>query len=128
MKENIYLNKKSAVVIVVVLAVLVVVSILFYGNRRQGNTVLITQNGKNIGTYPIGSDKTVQIKDSNGKITNTVCIRNGEVYMENADCPDQICVKQGHKSKDGESITCLPNRVVVEVRGDDRGDLDTFVQ
>lgn len=126
MKENTYLTKKSLLIILVILAVLIIFSVIFYRTRRSGNTVVITHNGKTYGTYPISEDKVIRIKDSQGKLTNTVVIADGEVYMKSADCPDQICVHQGHKSKDGESITCLPNKVVVEVKGNDRSDMDTM--
>lgn len=126
MKENPYLSKKNILFIVVILIVLVIFSGVFYGTRSTGNTVVITHYGKNAGTYPINRDRTIRIKDKNGKVTNTVVIKNGEVYMKSADCPDQICVHQGHRSKDGESITCLPNRVVVEIKGKTRSDVDTM--
>ena len=35
--------------------------------------------------------------------------------MTSADCPDHLCVKQKAISKEGESIICLPNKVIVEV-------------
>ena len=33
-------------------------------------------------------------------------------------CPDGLCVGQGKISLTGERITCLPNRVMVEIVGD----------
>ncbi len=35
--------------------------------------------------------------------------------MTEADCPDRICVKEGWVSRMGECITCLPNKLIVEV-------------
>ena len=46
-------------------------------------------------------------------------IENGSVVMEWADCPDQLCVNHRSISRDGESIICLPNRVVVSIEGTD---------
>ena len=49
--------------------------------------------------------------------------------MTDADCPDKLCVKTGRISKTGETIVCLPHRVVVEIIGaaaDDSG-VDLFV-
>ena len=38
--------------------------------------------------------------------------------MTEADCPDKICVNTGKISKIGETIVCLPHRVVVEIQGE----------
>ena len=38
--------------------------------------------------------------------------------MEDADCPDRLCVKQGRIKKVGESIVCLPHKVVIEIVGE----------
>ena len=126
MKENAYISKKSIIIIAAVLAVLVLFCVWFYNSRAQGNVAVITHNGKQVGAYPLNKDRTIEIKDSNGKVTNTVVIKDGEVYMKSADCPDQICVHQGHKSKSGESITCLPNKVFVEVKGSNKSSVDTM--
>jgi len=45
----------------------------------------------------------------------TLVINKGEVYMESADCPNQICVHHSRISRKGETIVCLPNRVVIEI-------------
>ena len=44
--------------------------------------------------------------------------------MEEADCPDLLCVHQKAISKEGESIICLPNKVVVTIRGGEETELD----
>ena len=38
------------------------------------------------------------------------------VQMTAADCPDHLCVKTGMIRFSGESIACVPNRVVVVLR------------
>ncbi len=49
--------------------------------------------------------------------TNKVRIEHDGVYMENANCPDKLCVHQGRISKTGQSIICLPNKIIVEIVG-----------
>ena len=46
--------------------------------------------------------------------------------MTSADCPDHLCVKQKAISKEGESIICLPNKVVVTVKSDMKSDIDSI--
>ena len=54
----------------------------------------------------------------NGNV-NKIEIRPGEIGMLYADCPDQLCVKQGFISNSHLPITCLPNRVVITLRNTD---------
>lgn len=46
---------------------------------------------------------------------NLLLITNGMVRMEAADCRDQICVRHRAVSAEGESIICLPHKLVVEI-------------
>ena len=39
--------------------------------------------------------------------------------MTYADCPDELCVRQGWIEYDGQSIICLPNKITVMVSGGD---------
>ena len=52
-----------------------------------------------------------------GKKTNTVRIHNGEVSVTHASCHNQVCVKHKAIHTTGESIICLPNKMVVQIQG-----------
>ena len=43
-------------------------------------------------------------------------IKDGEVSVKEADCPDKICVNHKKISNVGESIICLPHKLVIEIR------------
>lgn len=81
--------------------------------RAAGDTVTVTVDGKPYGTYPLSRDVTVDIE--NGEQHNRLVIRDGKATVEAATCPDGICVAHAPIFRDGESIVCLPNRVVVTV-------------
>ncbi|GHV38687.1 lipoprotein [Clostridia bacterium] len=89
----------------------------------SGQTAVIAANGK-VTEVSLSSDTTVEIKDSNGHIINIVRVENGAAVMEYAECPDQVCVRQGSISSPAEIITCLPNRVVVTVTGKNTSEVD----
>lgn len=77
--------------------------------------VNIRQDGKVVGTYPLNRNQEIKL-DSSGR-HNIVKIQNGAVSMEESSCKNQVCVDQGKISSVGQSIICLPNRVVVEITG-----------
>ena len=75
-----------------------------------GGVLIITVDGQTAGTYPLDQDRIIEIGTTN------VCeIKNKEAYMQSADCPDHICMRSDPISEAGESIVCLPNRVVLKV-------------
>ena len=51
---------------------------------------------------------------------NIVEISGGSVSVTKASCKNQVCVRHGKISHTGESIVCLPNRLVVTIEGGDR--------
>ena len=53
---------------------------------------------------------------------NRLVIRDGKAFMETATCPDGICVSHRPISRVGESIVCLPHRVIVKVIGEGGGE------
>lgn len=104
------MKKGDFVIISAVTAMVILSIVLIFVFSKQGSRVVIKQNNEIIYNESIYIDKTVDTK------TNTVVIKNGEVYISDADCKNQICVKSGKISKKGESIVCLPNKVTVEIK------------
>lgn len=98
------------------------------GNTEQGSTVEIWKDKVLVGSYPLNNAeaKTIPLDSSYGH--NVVVISDGEVFMKEADCPDQVCVHTGSISHVGQSIVCLPNRVVIEIKGNQEVQVDEISQ
>lgn len=62
--------------------------------------------------------KTIPIETKYGY--NLLEIGDNKVRVIEASCPDKIDVKQGYISNIGETIICLPNKLVVEIKGMDK--------
>lgn len=88
---------------------------IFMGGQ-DGAMVRISLDGELYGTYRLSEEQTVLIRKS-GAVTNTLQISGHKAKMAEADCPDRLCVHQNAISRQGETIVCLPNKVVVEVEG-----------
>ena len=83
---------------------------------ENGNTVKILIDGKEKYSYNLNKDKTQDIlTGENGVFSNTVVIKSGKVTVQTANCPDKICVKHRAISKKGETIVCLPHKLVVVI-------------
>ena len=82
----------------------------------SGETVEVRVDGQLVDSYPLSADREEEIQGAGG--TNHLVIRNGEAWIASASCPDGLCVNMGKISKNGQSVICLPNRVVVQIVGE----------
>lgn len=89
-------------------ALLVFLCISFLGNA--GKTVTVSQNNSVVYEGKLSEDKELRLN------TNTVIIKDGEASMSYSSCKNQICTNHRHISKKGESIICLPNKVIIEIK------------
>lgn len=85
--------------------------------------VVITRDGNVIGSYYLTEDRTISVSDNENGY-NLILISDGMVRVCDADCPDKLCVKQKNISKNGESIICLPHKLVVQIVSKEESDLD----
>lgn len=63
--------------------------------------------------------KTIPIETEYGY--NIIEIGDEKLRVIEASCPDKIDVKQGYISRIGDMIVCLPNKLVIEIKGLDQG-------
>jgi len=82
--------------------------------KSDGHTVKITVDNEPFGSYSLFENKEIQIVTENGN--NSVVIKDGKAYMAAADCRDKICVSHNEISKSGDTIVCLPHKVIVEIK------------
>lgn len=104
--------KLAAAVLVLAAAFYLVNTFFLHGD---GSTVTVTVDGREFGTYSLDKEQEIAINK-----TNRLVIKDGKADMIWADCPDKLCVHQKAINRDGETIVCLPNKVVAEVRGGER--------
>ena len=116
--------RNDLILIVSVLLLSAIALIYLFAFRKNGNTVRVTVDGKEYGTYLLSENVTHEIVTGENKENfNTFVISDGKVYMKEASCPDGICVSHRPVFRNGQSIVCLPNRVVVTVI--DKSDADS---
>lgn len=95
--------------------------------RDEGVQVLVRVDGVVTQRFSLSEPRsyTIQTRDEG---VNKLRIDDGAVWLESANCPDCLCVKQGKIRYAGESIICLPHGVVVELSGQDELALDAVTQ
>lgn len=77
---------------------------------KKGKSAVIIVDGREIAHLSLDEDIVFWVKDK-----NKIEVKDGEVFMSYAECPDNLCIKQGRISETGKSIVCLPNRLTVRI-------------
>ncbi len=119
-------NDKILLSVIVVLC-MIVLGIYVFWPKKKASEVDILVNGTLIQTCDLDKNQRIPIKTED-KVTNVLVISNHQAYMQEADCPDHLCMKQGKISYGGESIVCLPNRVVIQVVSPEKADYDSVAK
>lgn len=84
--------------------------------RNDGKSVIVSVDGEVFGQYPLSLDAEIEIASGeDGNKKNILVISDGRAYVKDADCPNHDCVRARAISREGETIICIPNRVVVSV-------------
>lgn len=58
--------------------------------------------------------------------SNYLVIKDGYAKVVDASCPDKLCIDQKKIKYTGETIVCLPNKVVVQVVGEEVSSIDAI--
>ena len=131
-----FIRKADIILFIVLVAIGLAASAaltLSHGEAGSSSKVIIESGGDLYARYPLSEDRTVVVPapkqiaadapsaDTDGEASaqydyyNVVVISGGTVSVTEASCKNQVCVKHGVISRPGESIVCLPNRMVVRI-------------
>ena len=120
---------------IVIIAVLLILSftphLIFFKTSQKGsknNYAIIQVDGKihkKIDLSKVKKSEKVNLNLPNGK--NTLLIKDNSIQMDSANCNDALCVKQGNISKVGQTIICLPHKLIIEIKGDELDSKDDLI-
>ena len=117
------LKRNDLILIGAVILLCVVVFAFVNLTKKEGSKVVVTVDGKIYDTLSLDKDTTFTVKGKDGEF-NTFKISGGYVDMIEASCPDKLCVKQKDIHYNNETIVCLPNKVVLQIKDGEENDID----
>lgn len=85
-------------------------------HHKPGSYATITIDGREYKTLPLSRDAEITVSSKNGG-SNVLVIRNGQATITDANCPDKLCVRQPAIKHNGESLICLPHKMIVRIHG-----------
>lgn len=108
-------NRKAVYIVVALCAVLFLGGIggmIWNLTRSHGRQVEILQDGKILYTLDLAQAEDQTFTVTYGGRTNEIEIRDHQIRVKAADCPDQICVHMDWL--EAAPIVCLPNRLSIQ--------------
>lgn len=116
--------KKADVILFIAVLLSAAVFFLLSFFADDGGYAVVYVDGEEVGRYALDKDATATFLSDDGGF-NTVTLRDGKVYVSDADCPDRTCVHSDPVSKSGQRVICLPHRLMIVVEtGKDENEVD----
>ena len=106
----------DALVVLVVAALAVGCAWTVWGGQDRGTELTAVVSVDGVETERLAleeAERTIQA----GRYTLRLRLTETEVWVESSDCPTQDCVHTGHISRSGQSIVCLPARIIIRLEG-----------
>lgn len=115
--------KKGDLFLILLVGVIVSIPLLWgvftSGSNQEDELIaVITRNGERIAELNLSTIEEPQHIHLEEGIPLTVLAEKGRIRVEEADCPDKICVKAGWLTKPGDRAVCLPSKTIVTIEGE----------
>lgn len=122
-------NRLSAIIIIAVIAVVAasVAAVMVFGAQTAADTAVVHASDGSVRELPLDQAGTFSVTTEKG--TNEIEVKDGQVRVVEADCPNHDCVEQGWISRAGQQIVCLPHELWIEIvpaEGSDAQDAASF--
>ena len=122
-------NRYDAVVAAIVALLAVAVALWFYLPKTQSGelTVVISTGGEETKRVKLNSFTETTV--THNGYTLRITADGSGVRVADSDCPTQDCVRTGTISRGGQSIVCLPARIIIQLTGGaaDSNDVDIVI-
>ncbi|MFV0561135.1 MAG: NusG domain II-containing protein [Enterococcus sp.] len=138
MKFKNFVKKSSLkpwdIIIILFLILLSFLPLFIFGQQQKASTTsekqaILRVDGKEIRSFDLIKGQksyTYNYKDSDGDF-NLIEVSSDKIRIKEADCGDQVCVRRGWASKNGDTIVCLPHKLVIEIKSLNGSDDDSLI-
>lgn len=90
----------------------------------KGDTVEVLVEDTVVKSFPLDVNDSYKIEIDD--YVNEVVVEHSSVYMKDANCRDLLCVKQGKITEGGQTIICLPHKLVVRIISKENTNIDAI--
>lgn len=118
---------RKDIILISILVAFIILFLTFFGlfSDDSCHIATIEQDGQVL--YKIDLDKVNDPYELyiDGNYPLTVLVESGNISVEYASCPDQVCVHTGRITNSGQSIICVPDKVSISINGNNSTDAVT---
>lgn len=110
-------NKTWLALLAGALALCALAAALIFLGAPRGTVAVVTLDGAEVCRVDLSQveeSRELTFTGASG-ITDVVELAPGRVRVCRADCPDQVCVRQGWIAGGVAPIVCLPNRLTIQI-------------
>lgn len=119
-----YFKKADLILLIIILALSVLGFIALRKSSSSSSMIEISVAGETIKTVSLAKDDKYDISTDYGY--NIICVKSGQVWVEDANCPNKDCMGFGKISKEGQVILCLPHKLAVKITGNGGSDAISY--
>jgi hypothetical protein len=111
------MRRNSVVLILIIFALSIIAWFVSTSllSSETGEIAILKYGDGNIERVSLKTNREFEIKTNLG--TNHLHIENGEISIEDASCKNKECIKQGAISHPGQTIVCVPNKLIMSIEG-----------
>ena len=114
MNKNTKKIRNDIILAIGILTIAIISFLCFNNSKNNGKLVKVIIDGEVKYNYTLSAQVNTTIKtENNGE--NVLVINDNKVYISSANCRDKICVNHKPINSLGETIVCLPHKLVVEI-------------
>ena len=117
------MNKSDIKLVLILLSISLIGIIAFKFFSKNGGSALVYHDGVLIKTIDLSINDRYVVNGDNGDVV--IVVNDGKIKVDEENSPLHLCSKQGYISNTYESIVCLPNKIVINISGDE---LDAVVK
>ena len=116
-KKDLYKTSKFDLILISLILLLSIAGIIYFNRARFQRstgkyTVMIYQQDKLLASVPLDKNNCLDILDKRMQVE----IKDNRARMDRSDCPQHICVNTGWIQYSGQTIVCVPNKIIVEIK------------
>ncbi len=122
------MNKKDMILVFIIFTAAGIIYAFTFFLKNDGGVVQVYVDGSLKQSFLLKEEKDILIEGYQGG-TNRLVIHDGKASISEADCPDHLCVKQAAIYRNGESIICLPHKLVIQItneKDDNKSEIDAM--